>query len=417
MSTQKVLASVSAVVLAVLLSWLTVPANAQEQKNSGFNSILADGKVNLDFRYRYEFVDQENFLEDANASTLRTRLGFQSGAFSGFDFKLEMNDVREVIWDDFNAGGGNTPDRTQYPVVADPKNTRLLEGYLDYEGLDDWLFRLGRQRINFDNQRFVGAVAWRQTEQVFDALKVNWGNDKFDVTYNYVEWVRTIFGSKVDSGSDRQDGTHLLNASYITPIGKVVGYYYLIESDDRAIISTGSIGARLTGQQEINDNWAIRYEGEYASQRDAGNNPVDFSADYWHLDAGAVTGIFDFGLGWEVLTGDRDSDDNEAFRTPLATLHAFNGWADKFLATPAAGLDDKYVKFKATPGNWLVVARYHNFEAEDGGAKYGSEVDLRGGYKFNKNFRADLFLADFNGKSGSGFDDTFKFWVMASLVF
>jgi hypothetical protein len=30
---------------------------------------------------------------------------------------------------------------------------------------------LGRQRINLDDQRFVGSVGWRQNEQTFDAVR------------------------------------------------------------------------------------------------------------------------------------------------------------------------------------------------------------------------------------------------------
>ena len=81
-----------------------------------------------------------------------------------------------------------------------------------------------------------------------------------------------------------------------------------------------------------------------------------YSTEYWHLDAGAVVGIYDFGVGWEVLGGDDSTVLNEAFQTPLATLHAFQGWADVFLSTPAAGIDDKYLKFKVTPGDFVIDA-------------------------------------------------------------
>ena len=41
-------------------------------------------------------------------------------------------------------------------MVADPKGTRLNQGFVHYGGLDDWGFKVGRQRINQDNQRFDG---------------------------------------------------------------------------------------------------------------------------------------------------------------------------------------------------------------------------------------------------------------------
>ncbi len=382
--------------------------------------LLDEGKVTLDFRYRYEFVDQEGFDKNANASTLRTRLGFESGAWRGWGFNIEVNDVRHVLSNNFDAGGGTTPDRSGiYPVVADPKGTRLNQGYISYTGLDDWGFRVGRQRINLDNERFIGSVGWRQTEQVFDSGTVAWGTDKADVSLTYVQWVRRIFGEESAAGKHRQDGTVLLRGSYKLPIGNLVGYYYRIENEDAASFSSGTIGARLAGKPTINDDWSLRYEVEYANQKDVGNNPASYSADYVHLVAAAVVGIFDFGVGWELLSGDDNTVLNEAFRTPLATLHRWNGWADQFLTTPADGLSDTHFTFKMTPGRFIVDARYHIFDADAGSDKYGTELDLRVGYKFTDRFRGDLYFADFNGKDNPGirndFADVTKFWVQAYL--
>jgi hypothetical protein len=388
----------------------TVSGPVRSSEGDNFDILMDEGKVTLDFRYRYEFVDQDGFDEDANAHTLRTRLGFQSGVWRGWDFNIEVNDVRH-LFDEFNAAGGTTPGRNEYPVVADPKGTRLNQGYINYTGIDDWGFKVGRQRINLDNQRFVGSVAWRQTEQVFDAGQVVWGTDSAQVSLTYVQWARRIFGEESAAGKNRQDGTVFLNGGLQIPIGKLVGYYYHIDDEDNAAFSSDSVGARLTGTWEINNDWSLRYEGEYAHQTDSGNSPVDFDADYFHASAAAVVGIFDFGLGWELLGGDDNTLANEAFRTPFATLHKFNGWADQFLITPAAGLSDAYLMFKATPGDFLIQAVYHDFEADDGGEAFGDEFNLRAGYSFNRRFRADFFWAEFDG-SGS-FDDVTKVWLQA----
>ncbi|TNF88116.1 MAG: hypothetical protein EP301_05490 [Gammaproteobacteria bacterium] len=396
-------------VMAFFMSMAAAPVAAEDS----LDVLLDEGKVTLDLRYRYEGVDDDAFDEDANAHTLRTRLGFQSGVWRGWDFNIEANYVRHLS-SDFDAGGGTTPDRGEYPVVADPKGTRLNQAYVNYTGIEDWGFKVGRQRINLDNQRFVGSVAWRQTEQVFDAGTVGWSTEKADFSATYVQWVRRIFGEASSAGKHRQDGTVFLNGGIATPIGKLRGYYYHIDNEDVADFSTGTIGVRLAGKPEINDDWSIRYEAEYAHQSDAGNNPVDYSADYFHLAGAAVIGIFDFGLGWELLGGDDGDDGYAAFRTPLATLHKFNGWADQFLSTPANGLSDLYVTFKATPGDFLFDARFHNFEADAGSDKYGTELDFRAGYKFTKRFRADLFLAMYEGKNSAPIalsDDVTKFWV------
>jgi hypothetical protein len=391
MRTNKLLAIT---LVAFFMSVMSLPAAAAESSDD-FDALMTEGKVKLDFRYRYEFVDQENISEEANAHTLRTRLGFQSGSFRGFDFNIEVNDVRHLS-NDFDP----FPPPSEYPVVADPKGTRLNQGYINYAGLEDWGFKVGRQRINLDNQRFVGAVGWRQTEQVFDAGRIDWGNDAFEVNYSYVQWVRTIFGPDSSSGKHKQDGTQFVNAAWKSPIGRLTGYYYHLDNEDQDHFSTGTFGVRLAGKQAINDDWSFRYEAEYASQKDAANNPTDYKADYIHFDAFAVFGMFDFGVGWELLEGNEDPEGlSESFRTPLATLHKFNGLADLFLSTPEAGLDDFYGKFKATPGPWVFSAAYHNFKTDDGGDKIGSELDLQVGYKFNDRIRGDFWIADFSGKS------------------
>mgnify|MGYP002624365898 CR=1 FL=1 len=57
---------------------------------SGITEALADGKANLDLRYRYEAVSQDNALEDASASTVRTRLGYMTGEFVGLSGFFEF---------------------------------------------------------------------------------------------------------------------------------------------------------------------------------------------------------------------------------------------------------------------------------------------------------------------------------------
>lgn len=50
-----------------------------------------------------------------------------------------------------------------------------------------------------------------------------------------------------------------------------------------------------------------------------------------------------------MLDGDAAGRAGRRFQTPLASLDAFQGWADKFLATPPSGIDDRYVVLEAEP--------------------------------------------------------------------
>ena len=95
-------------------------------------------------------------------------------------------------------------------------------------------------------------------------------------------------------------------------------------------------------------------------------------------------------------------------------MHKFNGWADKFLGTPAGGLEDFYgsISYKVDaegPMKGLKFdATYHDFSADVGG-DYGSEIDLQVSKKFGKNYYGGLKFADYNA---DGFaTDTQKIWV------
>ena len=87
-------------------------------------------------------------------------------------------------------------------------------------------------------------------------------------------------------------------------------------------------------------------------------------------------------------------DGETSFQTPLATKHAFNGWADKFLlATPANGLVDAYLTATGKVAGIKLLATYHMFSSDEGGDDYGSELDLLAVKKFGKNYSKSYFCS------------------------
>ncbi len=409
---------------------IALSAQAGESSTDSFETLLKDGEIDLSFRYRYEFVDQDccdpsqppgtDFDEDAHASTLRSRLSLKSGTIFDTHFLVEVDDVRNVFVNDFNAGAGNTISREKYPEVNDPDGTEVNQAYVDYRGFDSVGLRLGRQRINLDNQRFIGGVGWRQNEQTYDSFTGTYEHDRFEAFYGYVRKVRRIFGDDVSAGSHKQDGTHLFNVSgEVADWGKLSAYYYYIDNEDASLFSTSTFGARFAGKRPV-AQVSIRYLLEYAYQEDAGNNLESYDADYLHVDVGVLSGDLDVGVGYELLSGDEDG----RFVTPLATLHAFNGWADKFIAggtgNPVGGLEDRYVKVAYKFAEYTVEGRFHDFDSDDLGDDLGKELNLRFGRPFGKHLRGDLFYADFDGEgefSDTNLSDTRKFWVQLMLTF
>ncbi|MGB1092569.1 MAG: hypothetical protein ACPGYX_10615, partial [Oceanobacter sp.] len=113
------------------------------------------------------------------------------------------------------------------------------------------------------------------------------------------------------------------------------------------------------------------------------------------------------------------SDDGAySFQTPLATKHAFNGWADMFLATPASGLQDTYVKAVTKVAGVKLLGMYHDYSSDEGGIDFGSEINLLAAYKIDKNFTVGAKMAKYSaGDDDSGKVDTDKLWVWASAKF
>jgi hypothetical protein len=380
---------------------------------SSFADALTAGEAHVALRYRFEHVDQDNFTEQADASTLRLRLNYTTGEWRKFRMFAEFDYVGEVFVNDFNSGAGTSPGRIQYPVVADPEGADLNQLYADYTALPGWRWRLGRQRILIDDHRFVGNVGWRQNEQTYDALSVTTSRlPKTELFYGFVTNVNRVFGDTVPEGDHNMD-THLLHARI--ELGKrlsVTPYGFFIDNHDDPTASTSTMGARLEVSHSLAGG-TLSYLADAARQVDAANAPVNFEAGYLRFDLSWTgPGGLSLSVSAESLGGD-DTISGGAFRTPLATLHAFQGWADQFLVTPDGGIDDLQAKLGYARGKWQWQAAFHDFSAESGSADYGRELDFSVSRNFGDRYALMLKTAIFNADAAP-FVDTSKYWLMLS---
>ncbi len=360
--------------LVVALAWAT--AGLAEDATSVADA-LKKGKPSINLRYRLETVSEDAFAKDATASTLRTVIGYTSADYKGFSVFGEAENVTVVGNELYNnRGAGSLANGiTDRPVVADPALTEINQTGLRYQN-EDWKVTLGRHEIILGDARYVGNVGWRQNHQSFDAVRIeNQSLEQVTFSYSFVDQVNRIFGDSQDHSS------HLINAIVDTGrLGKLTLYGYLLNYRDpgAAGASTATYGIELTGKQEMRNGLSWLYELEYAQQRDSADNPNQIDADYIFVVVGASIPLVTVKLGWEVLGG---SPGDGSFRTPLATLHKWNGWADKFVATPATGLADLHLTLTGKAGALSWLARYHDFSADTGDADFGSEIDLQLLYK------------------------------------
>jgi len=366
---------------------------------------LAESKPLIDWRIRYEGVDQAGFAQNADAFTSRLRLGVETGSLAGTSLLAEGVWLADVL-DDYDS---TTNGATEYPVVADPDLAAINWFAIVNRSLENAVFTLGRQRIIHGNARFVGNVGWRQHEQTFDGARaeVGFGKSKLDVTY--ANQVNRVFGPDSPVGKWEGDLV-LLRASHGFEWGDVAVFGYLLELDDAPALATDTFGFELVGSRPINDTLSARYAASFARQESRDPNPLDYDETFSLLEAGIGIGRATVDVGREVLGGDGQS----AFSTPLATLHVFQGWADKFLTTPAAGIEDTYVEVGYTTGAFgplerlSIVAAFHELESDAGSASYGDELDLSLVARVAK-MTFTLKYADY--RADALFTDTRKLWL------
>jgi hypothetical protein len=374
---------------------------------------LTTGKVSFNARARYEHAAQDG-LRDSNALTLRPRLGYTTAAWQGLQAMVEFENVTAIDGDAYNQAGIN-PGGAGRAVIADPESSEVNQAWLSYKS-DKFLLKAGRQRLVYDNARFVGDVAWRQNMQTFDAVSLTTNpTDALTVNYAWLSQINRVFGEKSTQG--RWDSnSHLLNAAFKAAPGiTVTGYAYLLDFENSLPNSSATYGVSVVGARTLDKDSGARlsWRAEYAHQTDYADQPLDYSADYYVVELGYAQKKFNLGTGWEVLGSD---DGLKGFATPLATLHAFNGWADLFLGTPAAGLENLYAWVGGTlPGAIGARLAYHEFKAERGSLDYGTEWNVQFTKAIDKNWSVLLKAADF--RRDQAFADVTKIWAQVDFAF
>ncbi len=384
----------SALSMAIAMAAVSAPSMSAET----ITEALKEGDVKLSFRMRYEEVDVDG--NDVDLTSLKTRLTYTSAEYEGFSGLIEVDDVTHLGDDD----GG----------VADPEGTEVNQAYLSYT-FSDTTIKYGRQRILLDNQRFVGGVGFRQNEQTYDGLTVvNKSLPDTTLFAAHIDNVNRIFGEDSPIG-DHENDTYLFNAKYAGfKAGTLTAYAYLIDNEDAVAYSTDTYGIRFAGK-----TGDFGYALEYASQSDAADNPNSYDADYVLAEGSYKLGDVTLKAGYEVLGAD---DTDGQFITPLATLHKFQGWNDKFLGggtgNITGGIEDIYFSASTKLAGVKLSVVYHSLESDDSGASgmddLGSEIGFVAAKKFGP-VGLSLKYSDYSADDYSV--DTDKLWLTASASF
>lgn len=372
----------------------------------------------IDARLRYEQVEQDGLTLDADAVTLRVRSGVQA-SHGPLTAIVEAQGNLAIVDDRFDGLSGSAAR----PLIADPESVAIHRAQLALK-LPVVTLTAGRQRITLDDERFVGAMGFRQNGQSFDAARAEATpvkGVKADLSYAWS--VRTIWGLDGTGARQRAVGGDnvFANLSWASPIGTVTGFGYWVDQDEAAVqgfrLSSRTFGARLAGSRMLGKA-KIAYQFSHARQSDMGRNPNDYAVGYWLADVSVDLNGPRLGVGYEVLGADNGVT-LTSFQTPLGTNFKFQGWADKYLATPPDGVRDLYVSagwgWKAIgPAKGVAVqAVWHRYESDRLTRHYGDELNLLASARLGKT-TASLRFADYRA---TGFaTDTRKFWLQLDWI-
>ena len=402
------MAAIPRVPALLCLVCLPLVGIAQSGPQPATQSVTVDPTWNA--RLRHEQVDDGAFARDANADTLRLRAGLKFAFGDGWSALLEGEGIAST-GNHYNSGANG---QVAYPAVIDPNGAELNQAWIGWNGAQAAV-KLGRQRILVDNQRWVGNVGFRQNEQTFDALALEYKpGTGVTLRYSWLDRVHRISGDEALNrlARERDLDTHLFNAAWKHGAQQLVGYAYLHRDQDVATASTSTYGLRWNGDR-LQDGNGFSWNAEAAHQTDYGNNPQAFSHAYWLLEPAYTVSGNTLKAGWERLGG----NGSHALQTPLATLHGFNGAADVFLTTPVGGLDDRYLSASGKFGHvrdgrfaWAVA--WHDYRANTapaGMGHYGSEWNASLVFPLATRLQALLKIADYRADHFAR--DTTKVWL------
>ncbi|WP_346839266.1 alginate export family protein [Microbulbifer sp. SAOS-129_SWC] len=390
--------------LTLALCATTVPAQAADEVESTSTAstvgeALSQGKASLSLRARSEQVNTEG-TDTVDLTSLKTRLGFQSATFRGFSALIEMDDVTHMT----KYEGG----------IADPEGTEVNQAVLAY-GAGDTTLKYGRQRILLDNQRFVGGVGFRQNEQTYDGFSIT-NRSLTDTTLflAHVDNVNRIFGEDSPLGDHKND-TYLFNTKYTgVSAGALSAYAYLIDNLDAPGFSTDTYGLRFAGK-----TGPALYALEYATQSAAADNPASYRAAYLFAEGGYRFGAVTLKAGYELLGA--DGADGQ-FITPLATLHKFQGWNDKFLGggsgNIAGGIEDVYASLGTELAGINLALNYHQLNSDDTEVSGMNQLGSEYGFVVGGKLDAVALSLKYSSYSADDFSvDTDKLWLTAQAQF
>ncbi|SEA66646.1 Alginate export [Flavobacterium gillisiae] len=357
----------------------------------GCTTYAQEFEANVQLRPRFEYRNgYKSLLKDgdipASFISQRSRLNLN---FTQDKLKLKLALQNISVWGDVATTS-----------TAAKNGVAVFEAWAEYSFTDKWSSRIGRQVLNYDNQRIMGGIDWIQQGQSHDAVLLTYKDTKNQLdlgvahnanaenllapttayTTNYKNMHYAWYHTKIST----------INASFLF---LNTGYEFAATPTELKVDYKQTYGTYLTYKGKKLD-FDFGLYGQ--SGKSAGN---DITAFYAGSNIGyALTENFKATLGYEFLSG-KDQDDTstklKSFIPLFGTNHAFNGFMDYFYVgnhSNNVGLQDAYLKLEFPIKKVKLSVTPHFFYAHskvivstvEQDSYLGTELDLTAAYKVSK---------------------------------
>lgn len=386
-----------------------------DQQVDSLHSMFTEGDYALNVKAHLEDVRQTS-IAHGHANTLALLLRYNTPYYEHLAGLMEFQHVSAYANRAFNPGQGIRPSKANRPVITDPESTALTQAYVQYNAFTDTVVRLGRQRIDLDDERWISSESFRQTPQTFDAFTIeNHSHPNIQLFYGYIGQVNSIYQGSEASGALRKNHDHLFNVTWKeAPLGELIGYAYLIEDKQTITNSTRTYGLRWQGHFDVY-NTGIHYTAEGARQYDSHNNPISYHANYRMAGLGADFTYITLRGQYQSLGGDKNST-GKALRAPLGSTHDLLGWAEAFNPIPDSGVQDFKISALSYIYDMGLEGAYHHFRKHGSSQRLGHEIDFGINKSFLESYALGLGYARFMTQTNT-IPDTQRWYAVFSIHF
>ncbi|MCG2431531.1 alginate export family protein [Aequorivita xiaoshiensis] len=383
----------------------------------------AELRPRFELRHGYKTLYPNN-VDPAAFVSQRTRLNFEYKT-QKLHLYLSPQDVR--VW-------GDVPQLN----VADNNGFSLHQAWAEILLVKDFNFKIGRQEIVYDDQRFFGNVGWAQQGRSHDAAIL-----KYEPSY-----FKLHFGAAYNQDNESLTGNFLtvntykslqyiwvnknweqLSASFMF-LNNGLQYIDEIDAANNDTRYSQTVGMHLKTRI---DNFNFSSNLYYQFGKDVADN--DLSAYLFSLEANyAATSNLNLGLGSELQSGNTygapANGENKAFTPLYGTNHKFNGLMDYYYVgnhINNVGLLDiygnvKYIlntttNFSLALHQFYAAADINNYDSNN----LGFELDLLTSYKLNEFVGLNLGYSQYFATKGieivkNNFDGNSNYWAWAMVT-